>query len=202
MRILGLLAFLVLLGARAIPLWAGYIFIAGEVPVGTLTPFVDEVNGISATFSSEADPGGFMTLGYSFGSSPEDLWDTQCACFDGNPGGVVYFPNNLYIEFSVPVSSISMDVQTAPGFQVFLETSTCNAVAYYPADIISCSGAAFENVELLTGQLNWGIADVSVTPASPVVPEPDCMILMLSGAIGLGLFSLARRSQRLGRKSS
>ena len=197
MRNLRLSTVLVLLGASAIPLWAGSIFITGDVPLGTSTQFVDTNNGISATFSSSADPGGFITGSSFFSFGPEILYDPGPAGASGIP---------MDIGFSVSVSSISMDFAT-DGTGTFdlsaylgstlvgTASATGSVIVSFPEGVISFSGATFDSVVLTSPATPYfaiGNMDVST------VPEPDCRILLLSGTIGLGLFSFTRRSQRLG----
>lgn len=66
--------------------------------VGTATPFTDSSNGISATFSSPADPGGFA-VGPTF-----FLTLTGNVLLDPGPAGAASIP--LDIGFSQPISSI------------------------------------------------------------------------------------------------
>jgi len=201
MRTLRLAAFLVLLGTSSFPLLASSIFITGDVPYGTATTFTDTNNGITATFSSPADPGGFVTAATFFSFGPEILYDP-------GPAGASDIPLN--IGFSQPVNSITMDFATDGSGTFDLSaymgstlvgtaTATGVVVVSFPEGSISFNGATFNSVVLTSPSTPYfaiGNVDVSSTP------EPGSAILMLSGALGVGLFSLLRRSPVLDRKSS
>src|SRR5215471_13453032 len=70
-----LLVALVLLVSTTCSVSANSIFITGGVPFGTATPFFETNNGITASFSSPADPGGFQTLATFFSFGPEVVID-------------------------------------------------------------------------------------------------------------------------------
>ena len=80
-------------------------FINGDVSLGTSTTFTDTNNGVTATFSSAADPGGFVTASTSgfFSWGPEMLYD---------PGPANVADIALDIVFSTRLSDISMNFGT------------------------------------------------------------------------------------------
>jgi hypothetical protein len=188
----GLVLFFVLMAACTLSLRAGSVFINGEVPAGTMTPFYDTNNGLTALFASNVDPGFIVESGsYSFG--PEILAQMAGA------------PNTfLGIGFSAPVSSISMYFLTnGPGpFDlsaylggVVLGTLVGTATATGSGGdgsfeaFISFSGQTFDGVVLTSPETSYfAVGDIDVT----AVPEPSAWIPLTAGLAGM-LAILRRR---------
>src|ERR1700691_5526182 len=72
---------------------------------GTSTGFTDTVNGLSATFSSSADPGGFVV--YS------SFCETLTVNVLGDPGPAGQNTLALDVSFSQTLSALSLDFATA-----------------------------------------------------------------------------------------
>ncbi|MBS1857036.1 MAG: PEP-CTERM sorting domain-containing protein [Acidobacteria bacterium] len=156
----------------------------------TATTFTDTASGLSATFSSPADPGGFTIFPSFFASLTGNI-----LLQDGSP-----VP--LTIDFSDPLSSLTLLFATATldpvSFQLIAynsgtEVGTVSAVGgtppgtVYPEGSISFSGVSFDRVVLSTPSSSvFAIDNVSATVGQ--VPEPASFLL-----IGLGLASVAIR---------
>jgi len=161
-------------------------FINGDVPTGTATTFSDTNNGLTATFSSLADPGGFVT-GVSFFSFG---WEILA---DPGPASASNIP--LDISFSAPVRNIWMDfgIDGQPGpFQLdaYLGGSLVGSTTVigviptgysFPEGTISFSGR-FDSVVLTSSTTPYfAIANVTAN-----VPEPSSLILLASALAGAG----------------
>jgi hypothetical protein len=197
----------VLLAAGAIAAQAGSLFISGADPSDTNTTFSDTNNGVMATFSSSADPGGFQTqLGTVFNSwSGETLLD---------PGTAGAFNIALDIVFSTQLDSVSMNfaVNSLGTSTPFVLTAylgglggtvvgsqnvsaALNPTDNVPEGIISFNSAVFDTVVLTAPDAtNFGIGNVDVQLFDPGVPEPSTLFSTLVGA-GLlaGIAFLKRR---------
>ena len=82
------------------------------------TPFTDTVSGLSATFSSTGDPGGFVVLPTFFQSLTGNL------LLDPGPAGLNNLP--LTIQFSAPQVSIRLNFGTNSGAGVPLILNALN----------------------------------------------------------------------------
>ncbi len=104
----GVFALAILLFFSSTALFADTLFISGSVPPGTTTPFSETNNGLTATFSSPADPGGFIIAPSFFSFGPQIL-------VDPGPANASNIP--LDISFSWAQTSISMNfgLDGAPG---------------------------------------------------------------------------------------
>lgn len=160
--------------------------------VGTTTPFTDTNNGVSATFSSSSDPGGFLVIGVS-------TFDTLT--------GKVLIDNpstnrTLAIQFSSLQSAISLDFATdSPGGVLFdldafdggTQVGSVTAIGSiplgftFPEGIISFSGAEFDSVVLSAPTAPaFAIDNVTVTG----VPEPTSLPVSV---LALGVLALVWR---------
>jgi hypothetical protein len=158
---------------------ANSIFITGEIPFGTATPFFVTNNGITASFSSPADPGGFETAPTSFSFGPEVV-------LDPGPAGASFIALDIF--FSAPISLISMDFATEGvgplnlvallGFGAVGAASATGTIppgGVSPEGIISFSGVIFDGVRLNSiADPNFAIGNISVTPT----PEPGSWVLL------------------------
>ena len=160
--------------------------------LGTTTPFTDTNNGVSATFSSPSDPGGFLVIGVS-------TFDTLT--------GKVLIDNpstnrTLAIQFSSLQSAISLDFATdSPGGVLFdldafdggTQVGSVTAIGSiplgftFPEGIISFSGAEFDSVVLSAPTAPaFAIDNVTVTG----VPEPTSLPVSV---LALGVLALVWR---------
>ena len=182
-RRMAALALLLLCGTA---LFAQSTFINGELPTGTATTFSDTVNGLTATFSSPADPGGFATT-TNFFSFPG--WQILA---DG-PASPSNIP--LRISFSSPQLTISMNYgiadQTGP-FELdaylggsLVGSSIVNgsvpAGYYFSEGTISFSGEFNSVVLSSTTTPNFAVANINTA-----TPEPSSLMLLGTAMAGVG----------------
>lgn len=170
-------------------LFAGdFNFINGDVPFGTTTTFADTNNGMTATFSSPADPGGFITAQNFFSFPGFQI------LVDPGPAGASNIPLN--ISFSAPLRDISMnfgiDGQSGP-FQLeaflggkLVGSTTVNGSVppggNFGEGTISFAGD-FDSVELISSSTPYfGIANIGADP----VPEPTSLMLLVPALAGVG----------------
>ena len=159
-------------------------------PVGTYTPFTDVDNGISATFTSNGDPGGFAVFGSFFTTlSGNVLVDPGPAAIDGL---------ELIVDFSKELDSVSLDFAINPlsasdtftlsAYQggKLVGTSTESGVvppgSIYLEGVAAFEGEVYNKIVLSSTALDLAVDDISVIAAP--APEPAPMSL-------LGLASLA-----------
>jgi len=170
-------------------LFAGdFNFINGDVPIGTTTTFQDTNNGMTATFSSPADPGGFATTTNFFSFQG---WQILA---DPGPAGAANIP--LTISFSGTLRDISMnfglDGQSGPlELEAFLGgklvgTTTVNGAVppggYFAEGTISFAGD-FDSVELISSDTPYfAIANIGADP----LPEPSSLMLLVPALVGVG----------------
>ncbi len=178
---------------------AGTIFNFDNDTLGTETTFTNTVNGLSAIFSSSADPGGFVV----FPSIFQNL--TGNVLGDPGPAG----DNNLALDisFSQVLASLSLDFATAD----FNSPSLFTLSAYdnstlvgtvsvtgtqtgsgFPEGILDFSGAAFNNVVISSTSPDFAVDNINVTAA----PEPSAFLLLGTGFLLMGISSLRRKSVR------
>lgn len=179
------LAVLLLLSSTA--LFADNIFISGSVPPGTTTPFSETNNGLTATFSSPADPGGFIIGPSFFSFGPQVLSDP-------GPANASNIP--LDIALSYAVSSISMDFGLDGPSGTFQLSAYMNGSLVgsssvvgvipngynFPEGNISFSGTQFNSLVLTSPSTPYfGIANIDVP-----LPEPSSLVLLASALVGAG----------------
>jgi hypothetical protein len=174
----------------AIPAYSSTIatFNFDSDPIGEPTPFSDTNHGLTATFSSPADPGGFAVNPSFFTTL------TGNVLLDPGPSGASGIP--LDIAFSANATSVSMLFATDGSGTFFLNAyengtlvGSASAVGVlepsgFPEGTITFNGATFNSIALTSlSTLYLAIDDVSV--ATGVVPEPSCLVLMVIGFLGL-----------------
>jgi len=185
---------------------ADSLFDFNSVPLGTLTTFSATNNGLTATFSSPADPGGFVVQS-SLGSLAPPLDANVLA--DPGPAGAMNIP--LDIAFSSNLTSVSLafalDTLNPTGtflltaFEGGLVVGSASATAsvpsgfIFPQGSIAFVGSAFDSIELTSSTPAFAINDVDAVVASTVpAPEPNSLILLGMGL--LGLLALTARGKR------
>jgi hypothetical protein len=190
------LRMLVLLICVSSGLSAGALFNFDADVVGRVTPFVDSNSGISLTFFSNGDPGGFKIYGPG---SP--------AAFVGLTGNVLADPGTspvsgiaMTIDFNAVMNSISMNFAIISGspasFTMFVYQDQAHLIQVgsvtatdaippgftFPEGVISFSGAGFTSIALLANAPDFAIDNVTVTS---MVPEPTTFapvaLVILSG---------------------
>jgi hypothetical protein len=180
---------LLLAAAFALTAQGAAIFTFDADPVGTTTQFTDTVNGISATFSSPADPGGFQIQPSIFQALTGNVL--------GDPGP--NFANNIPLTITFNQDLVAIDTVFATAdfgapspftLTAFLGTHQVGTVTSsgvvppgftFPEGEIAFHDSAFNTVVLSSSAPDFAIDHVAVASA----PEPG-----VSGLIGLGLFAI------------
>jgi hypothetical protein len=158
--------------------------------LGTSTGFTDTNNGISATFTSTADPGSFVVYA--------SMFDTLTGNVLGDPGPAGQGGLALAVNFSTDLASVSLDFATADfgtpspliitGYENSTLVGSTSATGSVPAGYefpegaITFSGGPFNNIVISSAAPDFAVDNIDVTAA----PEPAVV-----GLVGLGLLSLA-----------
>jgi len=168
--------------------------------LGTSTNFTDMVNGLSATFSSPADPGGFVVYA--------SMFDTLTGNVLGDPGPAGADNLDLSIAFSENLGALSLDFATAdfgtpsPLTITAYENSTLvgssSATGSFPSGFsfpegqVSLSGKTFNQLVVSSTAPDFAIDNIAVTAA----PEPAAIALFGLGLLALALPRRAVKSKR------
>jgi hypothetical protein len=167
---------------------------------GAVTTFTDTVNGLSATFSSSADPGGFVIY-------QTDVFDTLTGNVLGEPGPAGMDNLALDIHFDKDLSAIALNFVTTD----FNTPSPFTVTAYrnstlvgsntlpgqfipgfpFPEGEIPFAGGPFNNVVLTSTATDFAVDNIAVAAAT--APEPGTLVLVGAGLMIVGLAGRARR---------
>jgi hypothetical protein len=166
-------------------------------PSSSTTPLSVTVNGLTATFTSSPDAGGFMVL-------------NQAGFFSSLTGNFLIdsAPETLTISFSSPQASISLDFATGDDNALNLSASllgspvgTQSATGTIPAGfdlpegVLTFSGGTFDTVVLSSATPSFAIDNIDVNDGlSSPAPEPGSLLLC-GGA--LAALSFLRRRRRV-----
>jgi hypothetical protein len=168
----------------------------GDSP-GTSTTFTDTVGGLSATFSSSADPGGFVVY--------PTMFETLTGNVLGDPGPAFMDNLALDVSFSQNLSAIELDFATSD----FITPSLFTVSAYENSDLvgsvsstgqflsgftfpegeIAFAGGPFNNVVISSAATDFAVDNITVATA----PEPGTLATFGIGLFLLGISSVRRR---------
>jgi hypothetical protein len=168
---------------------------------GTSTQFTDTVDGLSATFSSSGDPGGFTIL-------PATIFQTLTGNVLGDPGPAFLQNLSLTISFSAPLSAIHLLFATGDfgpaspliltayhgASQVGSVSQTGTLLSFFPEGEIAFGGTTFDSVVLSSTASTFAIDNVQVAQA----PEPGSATMLALGLAFAGV-SVVRRRRRTAR---
>jgi hypothetical protein len=166
---------------------------------GTSTNFTDTVDGLSATFSSAADPGGFVV--YS------SIFETLTGNVLGDPGPAGLDGLALTINFSQDLSAVVLDFATSD----FSTPSPLTLTAYenaslvgsntssgqflpgftFPEGEIAFDGATFNQLVISSTAMDFAVDNITVATA----PEPTSIALLSISLLALGIPRLRRKAQ-------
>jgi hypothetical protein len=179
---------------------ASTVFNFDSDSLGTATAFRDTVDGLSATFSSSGDPGGFVVY--------PSIFATLTGNVLGDPGPAGLDNLNLNIVFSNNLAAISFNFATSD----FITPSPLTLTAYenstlvgsvsatgtfptgysFPEGEISFSGNYFNNVVISSTATDFAVDNIAVAVAA----EPGTTGLALTGLLVLGTPWMRSRSAR------
>ncbi len=171
-------------------LHASSVFNFDNDALGTYTPFTDVNNGVSATFTSNGDPGGFEIQQSFLQNSPGNfLIDPGPAYSDGL---------SLTVSFSNRLSSVSLDF----GINSLTSSDTFTLSAYlgsalvgtdkesgsvpsgsnYPQGVAAFNGGSFNSIVLTSTGLDLSVDNVVVSN-TPVTATPEPGMLPVLGLV-------------------
>jgi len=179
---------------------ASTVFNFNTDSVGTSTGFTDTVNGLSATFSSTADPGGFVVY--------QSMFETLTGNVLGDPGPAGLDNLSLAINFSSNLSGVTLDFATSD----FITPSPLTLTAYenstlvgsssltgnfltgytFPEGEISLVGGSFNKLVISSAATDFAVDNITVV----ATPEPSVAALLGAGLVVMGVPALRRRQAR------
>jgi len=194
-------------GAISATAEAATIFNFDTDNLGTSTTFTDTVNGLSATYSSAADPGGFII--YS------SMFETLTGNVLGDPGPAGQDGLSLDIGFSGELNAIDLNFATADfttpspvtltAFQNSQQVGSTTTSGMFlsgfvfPEGEIAFDGTNFNKVVISSTAPDFAVDNITVAVSNvgvSSVPEPDPLSLIGIGSGFLMLGSLRRRRRK------
>ncbi len=163
--------------------------------VGTNTQFADTSNGISATFLSSADPGGF--------SIQPSIFQALTGNVLGDPGSSGMQGLTLEIDFNTNLSALSLVFATADfgpaspftltAYEGIVEDGSASSTGVVPNGFTFPEGeiaftGLFNRVILSSPAPDFAIDNIAAVAA----PEPSAALLLGLGLLSLGLLPLRR----------
>ena len=171
---------------------ASTIFNFDNDSLGTATNFTDTQNGLSATFSSTADPGGFVV--YS------SIFETLTGNVLGDPGPAGQNNLALSVAFNHTISAVTLNFATSdfnvPSPLTLTAYQNANQVGSvssaggflsgftFPEGEISFSGSAFNQLVISSAATDFAVDNIAVVEA---VPEPAAYFLFTLGLLAIGI---------------
>jgi hypothetical protein len=188
--------FLVAVGACAAAS-ASTIFNFDSDNLGATTGFTNTVNGLSASFSSTADPGGFVVY--------QSIFETLTGNVLGDPGPANMDNLALSVNFSANLAAVTLDFATAD----FSTPSPLTLTAYqnskligsvsstgqflsgfsFPEGEIAFAGSPFNRIVISSSSPDFAVDNIAVATA----PEPAACALLGIALVALGVPALRRR---------
>ena len=159
---------------------------------GTATNFTDTQNGLSATFSSAADPGGFVV--YS------SIFETLTGNVLGDPGPAGQDNLALSVAFNHTISAVTLNFATSDftvpspltltAFQSATPVGSASSNGSFlsgftfPEGEISFAGSAFNRLVISSTATDFAVDNIAVVEA---VPEPAAYGLFTLGLLAIGI---------------
>jgi hypothetical protein len=187
---------LIACGTLSVAAKADTVFNFDSDAVGTSTTFTDTVNGLSATFSSSADPGGFIVYA--------SMFETLTGNVLGDPGPSGVGDLNLDIGFSKDLAAVTLDFATAdfgtpsPLTLTAYENSTLVGFATstgqflsgftFPEGEVTFAGSPFNQLVVSSSAPDFAVDNIDVVAS----PEPAAIALFALGLFALGIPALRR----------
>jgi PEP-CTERM motif len=151
--------------------------------LGTSTTFTDTVNGLSATFSSNADPGGFTILG--------SMFETLTGNVLGDPGPAGQDNLSLFVNFSSELTAVEFNFATSDfatpspltlnAYQNSVLVGSTSATGMFlggfvfPEGEIAFDGPAFNRIVISSTATDFAVDNI--TAATAAAPEPGTLSL-------------------------
>jgi hypothetical protein len=177
---------------------AASIFDFENNSIGTATGFTDTVGGLSATFSSNGDPGGFVVY--------PSVFQTLTGNVLGDPGPAQQDNLTLTVAFNESLSAVVLDFATSD----FSTPSPLTLDAYFNGSLVGTTtqvgqflqGGTFPEGEIAyTGLFNsftlsstaTDFAVDNIAAQATVTPEPGTLPILAIGLIAAGLPAIRRK---------
>jgi hypothetical protein len=175
---------------------------------GTATGFTDTVNGLSATFSSNGDPGGFVVY--------TSIFQTLTGNVLGDPGPAGQSGLTLSAGFNQNLSAVTLNFATSDfgtpspltlnayenGTLVGSATATGQFLAgsIFPEGEIAFNAAAFNSLVLSSTAMDFAVDNITVAPAT-ATPEPGSLALLALALTAIGFPATRKRRQGIKAKT-